>query len=458
MASIPSIIDFRKKYVHFSFLLLEEISQRWKGSGSLASLEPRFRFFDNYWTNEPHHFNVYEKHIPLFDDPFFQNTETQSCARAFFESGFAAEIQLSDNDGNRINEPTFEQLCPFIFWKLVNPVRQLIGRHQTLRLTKRTILTCLDRYIMVWLGKGDSDPRYAPIFNFDTTIKSIKLTDFVSIVPFTNRKKAEIIDAAGPFGRNLHIQNYAESSHVAVLRALSGSSAKDKRKEITKDARHALQAAITSLRLAKTEMIGTMGFISVPKLTMEYGASINPLEGYDLPTHSIFRPRYELNHESTSVFRRNYRMLCDDNFLVWNSLMLPIRQFNRSCQREREEDKILDYTIALESVLLRDVGEELSYRLALRGANLLRRTRDPKTTFDRIRCLYKIRSYIVHEGQTSRGPKAAKAIKNIGMQPHQFMQSLEVLVRDLLQEIIRRIHKGTTLKTLCIELDNSVWR
>ena len=307
--------------------------------------------------------------------------------------------------------------------------------------------------MLLWLERKGSEPRYAPIYNLHSEIQSIRLNEFVRIVPFSDDKKTEIFDAVGPLGRGFDIQSYAECTHVVVQSRISGPYDQKKTKEIERNARKALQAAITSLRLIKAEMIGTTGFIRISRITRAGGAGISPLESYDMPMHSIFRGRYELDRGEVREFRRIYNMLSDDHFAVMNGLEWPLRQFNRSCQRQRDEDKILDYAICLESTLLCDVGDELSYRLALRAAKLLRSERHSSETFEMMRCLYKIRSAIVHANESLEGPKSARAIRKLNVGTNEYMQSLNCVIRILLSEIVRRVHCGKTLSELCEELD-----
>src|SRR6266436_5573922 len=56
---------------------------------------------------------------------------------------------------------------------------------------------------------------------------------------------------------------------------------------------------------------------------------------------------------------------------LYGDLSVGLRRFNQSYERRIPEDQIIDLTIALESTLLADRDEELTYRLAVRGAALL---------------------------------------------------------------------------------------
>ena len=126
---------------------------------------------------------------------------------------------------------------------------------------------------------------------------------------------------------------------------------------------------------------------------------------------------YVLDRETLRQFQRLYKILSANQFEKWDGLELLLRQFNCSCQRERDEDRILDYAICLESALLSDVGTELSYRLALRAAKLLRDQRNPKKTFEHMQCIYSVRSKIVHSNHLLGSPAINREITRIACNP-----------------------------------------
>lgn len=447
---------FKLSYKKFAQCLLQLVAQRYQESGARQLFRQKFKFYGPHWTIEPYYIDGYEECIPWHDDEFFRTAEAEDCMNAFVSAGLANCIRLSDNSGASIEKPSFEQLFPHIAVELTHPIRYLIRQHRSARLSSRQIDRCLDKYVPLWQEQKASEPRYAPIYNFHSHLQSIRLSEFVSIVPFSDDKKTEIFDAIGPLGRGFDIQSYAECTHVAVQRQIDSRHDPNKTKEIEKEARKALRAAITSLRLIKAEMVGTTGFIRVHKILRTGSVGVSPLESYDMPIHSIFRGRYELDHHEATRFRGIYRMLSDSSFGIMDGLELPLLQFNRSCQRERDEDKILDYAICLESTLLPGVNDELSYRLSLRVAKLLRLKRKPSETFTIMRCLYDIRSAIVHSNESFGGPETKKTLKKLKVGPSEYMRSLDCVMRQALNEVIRQMHRGSTLNELCRQLDAAI--
>ena len=453
---MSEVTKFKEKYQELSRRVLRDISRRHQEAGSKGSLKKRYQFHGDDWTVESLIVDEFEPYFPRYDEEIFRCEEIINCAKAFFSAGLSAELRLSDKDGVAIVNPGFEQLAFAIKWELIHPIRYFVRKYKTTRFNGQRMDKCLDHYIRIWLGNGDTEPQFAPIYNFESDVKSIKLDNFVSIVRFTDKQKTEIFNAMGLLRKDFDIQGYCETSHVVVLKSIHGSYDKEKKKEIVKHARNALQAAITSLRLNKGEMVGTTGFIRVERFNRTSRAGISPLKSYSLPLQSMFRARYKLDRKDLRNFRHSYRMLSNDQFSVWNELTMPLNQFNRSCQREREEDKILDYAICLESTLLRDVELELSYRLSLRAARLLHSVRDPQETFAMFRCLYNVRSKIVHSNETWGGRVITKLTKAVGETPSEYMGSLDRVMRQLLKEIVRQVHEGLSLNALCKKLDAEI--
>jgi hypothetical protein len=85
-------------------------------------------------------------------------------------------------------------------------------------------------------------------------------------------------------------------------------------------------------------------------------------------------------------------------------LSLPLRRLIDGLARTRFDDRIVDYAIGLEALLLKDSEQnELSYRFRLRGAMVLGEAGEDKhQAFQNLEDFYKARSTIVHGGSVSR--------------------------------------------------------
>ena len=123
------------------------------------------------------------------------------------------------------------------------------------------------------------------------------------------------------------------------------------------------------------------------------------------------------------------------------SLAVALRWFHRSYSREVPEDRVIDLAVCLESSLLAGMTEqaELSYRLALRGAALLRGSESPEHTVGLLRSAYTVRSKIVHTGKTLEEISKQKQSPLKGRDFTTFAIDLRSCVRKILREYIRRM-------------------
>jgi len=85
-------------------------------------------------------------------------------------------------------------------------------------------------------------------------------------------------------------------------------------------------------------------------------------------------------------------------------LSLPLRRLIDGLARTRFDDRIVDYAIGLEALLLKDSEQnELSYRFGLRGAMVLGEAGEDKhEAFQDLKDFYNARSAIVHGGSVSK--------------------------------------------------------
>ena len=455
----PILSAFRTLFLEFAQALLALTNNKFVDAGEKKVLIQEYQFLGDDYSLSSRHCTAHEQYIPRPRDDDFPHAIAVKCADAFYSSGLASGIRLSDNAGTRIENPTLEAVRPFIIhMHLDRPIHHLVRKYGRTSFSRRQILACLDRYISHWQGEAVSEPSIAPIYNLETEIRTIKLDEFVSIVRFTDDEKTKVMRDLGGLERVIDLRNYASACQIARLRPLKGGVDDHSKRDIRTHSRKALQCAITSLRLLKPGAIGTMGYISYNGPAGQMGLSISPLEDFHLPWNRflLFRDRYVLDHSDLPRFRKLYRKLSGDRFRAWDELELFLRQFNRSCQRDRDEDRVLDYAICLEGALLSGVRNELSYRLALRAAKLIRKLCSPTQTFEHMRCLYDVRSEIVHSNETFSSAKVRKIIKRVGLEPAEFMRSMDTLVRQLLSTVIERVAHRHSLKLICDELDTEI--
>jgi hypothetical protein len=98
------------------------------------------------------------------------------------------------------------------------------------------------------------------------------------------------------------------------------------------------------------------------------------------------------------------------------ALAFAVRRFNDADERVRDEDVVFDCFSALEALFAGGSTTELTYRLSLRAAKVLRATAEERIElFKRIKKLYGTRSKIVHGGQVPKDRLAADAAEAMAL-------------------------------------------
>ena len=459
MEGSPELARFRTLYLAYAKAMLEATNEKFVENGAERVLLQEYQFLGNEFELSSRYTPALDRFLPWRDDGAFPHAIAKKCANAFFSAGLAAGFRLSDNAGTRIENPSLEQLRPIItHMYLDRPIRHLVRKHERTSFRRAQVLACLDQYIAHWDGEVDSEPEIAPIYNLQTDVRTIRLDGRVSIVRFTDEEKTRRMRRLENLDRTIDIRNYASALHVVRAQPVAVGFDKDARREVRAHARKALQCAVTSLRLMKPVGVGTMGYLSLTGPDGQLGGGLSPLEDFDLPRNRVrlFRDPYVLDRADLPRFRKLYARLSREEFKTWDTLELLLRQFNRACQKERAEDRILDYAICCEAALLSGESDELSYRLALRAAKLLRDRCSPGQTFEHMRCLYKVRSRIVHLNDTLSGTKTIKVIEGTGLEAGEFMATVDTLMRELLSAIIDRVSEDHSLAAICEDLDAGI--
>jgi hypothetical protein len=95
------------------------------------------------------------------------------------------------------------------------------------------------------------------------------------------------------------------------------------------------------------------------------------------------------------------------------TLRFAIRRFNDADERSRAEDVIVDCWSALEALFAGGATSEITYRLSIRAAKVLRQTTEERVElFRQIKRLYGTRSKIVHGGEVTQQRLAEDAAES----------------------------------------------
>lgn len=168
-----------------------------------------------------------------------------------------------------------------------------------------------------------------------------------------------------------------------------------------------------------------------------------------IETHGSSRPKprlglYVLLNSEISAFLEFWQFYQKVRRSKQNRIELALRRFNYGYERKRPEDRLIDYMIGFEALLLGE-EQELRYKLALRGSALLGRNSDERErTFNELHEAYKQRNKIVH-GSTPKGPIT------IGSETVQFKElvnKVEEHLRSVIKEFLVRCERQSASKVM----------
>lgn len=157
-----------------------------------------------------------------------------------------------------------------------------------------------------------------------------------------------------------------------------------------------------------------------------------------------FGSPYVLEDEETDRFAEFYRWMSSVDTSRELAVQLAMRRFNSAYTRHHDADRLIDLMISFEALLLGE-RDELSFRLALRTANLLRDRRKRQETFDIMRKAYELRSNVAHGKHVE--PQALSGI----------IVPVEELLRQSLCLFLEAIEREEKLSTVVERLDGAMF-
>lgn len=450
------LFAFRNLYARFSSAILKVVRHRQASGVVVERTYDQFKVWDGQWSILPASRLNVRALVPRPDDNDFPTQIADKCAREFHSSKIIKDYGASRENGERITNPSYEQAQTHVFEELLFPIMHTLTERNSIEVKINEIEFNLIEYIKQWNGVLPIQIKCAPLYNFDMEMKSVKLSNEMVIKPFIDRQKSELLNAFSGFAGKLYLDEFAETTHAVFYEPIQSPSSVEIQRQQNEIATKVLKFTITALRLTNPSDVGTPGFLSMPRLMHYFSATRSPLDDFDSRKHWFSGTRYSLDRNNRARFRRLLNVLKYDNFQVSDALALPLLQFNRSCQRIRPEDRIIDYAICLESTLLHDNPSELSYRLCLRAAVLNKNNADAVNSYEIFNALYKIRSKIVHENKPYHSKEVNKILAKVNMNSGQFIEKVSELIRIILIELMILLKKHQTLKRICEKLDSTV--
>ena len=376
----------------------------------------------------------------------------QEGVRALWEEGQLPVPQAWDNEGNPITKRPFEKMLSQLGQLPLDTVKRYVSERGTFDGDLQ-----VEQLESAFLATQETRKETivdvlasAPLKYFEMPADRIEFPDGVAIERMTGADKANLWNDG-------YLDYYFTKAELANtwFRLTARYQSPRSKVHSGRDVTPRFDRVISALRLVQP------GHTEAPTLVIEQVPRKPPTgmsggnksrDTTSLAFFEVKKYRFELTNVS--------ELLRVDSLLAGVqaggshvSFELALRRFNQSFHRGEREDSVIDLAIALESTLLAGLKDELKYRLAMRGAALLRDVHDPKEVHDFLLRLYDVRSAIVHNGNRLHELKS----KLLGSTPsHEFVPTAQYLVRQVLLRCLELLSSGKSLSELAASLDAGV--
>ena len=337
------------------------------------------------------------------------------------------------------------------------PLISIIEKKKKIEATKSDIVKSYKKYCKYWQGSSDNLKMIVPLHNLVCSFDKYKFDKAISIETMTDEYKTKIyrLTSGSVFDEAPTQWDIYKCSHILTWAFYSP------KKRVSYNWEETAGRMLTALRLFRTGDVGSKYKITEnigPKTSFS-GFQGSPLSGFWwVPAEG---KKYQINKSELPSVHKIYNDLNKlDQIGKLPKLNVALRRFNQSYSRKLPEDKIIDLTIALESILLFSETDELQNKLATRGARILQKKTDPLKTRDTLKLLYTLRSSIVHEGQTLTSP--SKSIKkkinkfDSTLHPPKMADVCENIVRAVIMEYVTRLQKNNSIQEINQQIDDEM--
>ena len=268
----------------------------------------------------------------------------------------------------------------------------------------------------------------APLEGFTSTVDEIQLDKNLRIVKISKENFAKLFGLVRfgfpiPQNKIFHFRFMLE--RIYETDKIIGEENKKPKFFPSQETKKIFNEVISALRLLKA---GVVGYNFIQTIALDWDPIGGILTNFGIFTYPYFG-HYKLeNHEI-----ENFKSLFQKIKNAPNFLDVSITRFNFASDRERPEDKLIDYITAFESLFVKE-KQELSYRLSVRVALLIGKDKqDRKQIFELIKKAYDLRSKIVHGLKYEKNVKIND--KNISIQ--EFVSKIEEILRTSIKSALQ---------------------
>jgi hypothetical protein len=230
-----------------------------------------------------------------------------------------------------------------------------------------------------------------------TCSKSVELESYISIRKVTQKEFHSLVEADERYGYRL--ESYPEFVLYVCVE--------------NENWRRQLIRLVTALRLLKKERIG------LKRIYYAFALPCRPWKVIEAPTETKITEgpmgsSFTLSENDEEELKHLWGLL--DQVEEVGYLTISIRRFNSAYEREKPEDRWIDYFISLESLYSKaNELTEVTHRLATRVSRALINgtLEDRKRLRQKIKRWYTVRSKIVHGTQTNVNPEQLQDLEEV---------------------------------------------
>jgi len=375
-----------------------------------------------------------------------QIPEARSAAQALIQAGVVPVPTSKGSDGDAAECYNHDELLLFLLNRLSAVIAEYLEVERTLEFQPEKFISAFERCKADWITPITTKFT-VPLLGFESECAHTALKSNLDLEPFSAEEKTE---AFSTVGREYSFFSVSEFISTRYRLFATWSAHMNVSEQAARDAR----TTITAMRLLHAGKVGTHGTIvrATDRRGRQVGGWTGTINDCGVEGWLTYTPPYRCTPDDLQAINHRICQLSSSQALEkGHEMSLALRRFNQSYARKLREDKLIDITIALESVLLTETRNELAYRLAMRGAALLRQLRNPEETYGFLKALYGVRSIIVHEGKGLSDPAIARELKGV---PHKVLHiQAEDTARLILCRYLDGLGRGKSIKTQNRELD-----
>ncbi len=375
----------------------------------------------------------------IFSDKQVKDVEVEMYLHwQYFELGWEKELHEFEETHkyleaqNKVIKRDFE----FPLYLIIAPLLNAVAKEMSFDVSERFLVETHRIHNAYWVSDECVEYHYIPLLNFSTQ-DVFQINEYLEIQEFNDEFKSEFAffytSPSNSFDLNLydlwHTKYLIKYKNVWKVGEEKGYGA------------NPLLALLSSLRLLQHGNVGTKSRLMKsggPEPHGITGPSGGPV--YDFITFRSSSNYHLLSEDMPKVIKLFNSILEIVNSDKYKGVRTSLSRLHLSYSRSHLTDKIVDYSIALESLLLSENNTELLYRMSMRASWLLRKNFAPKEIKTKMQAFYDMRSCIVHRGYSVGDLLNHRPLRN---KLSEFYTELdEKALTDLSENLVKKIIIG----------------